>query len=214
MGRYATEETGTKFKQAPAGNHVGRCVEIIDLGTQHGEYQGEPNVKQQIIVRWELPHETIEIDGVAAPMLVSKFYTNSLSEKANLRKDLESWRNRVFTDEELKRFDLMKVLGAPCMVGIIHKEGKAKVTTIGAIPKGTECPPAHNPLKAFWMDEWDDNSFAKLPDGFKKIIRMSDEWKALNSMGDGKQGDEQVNADLAGAGKPASTDNFDDDIPF
>lgn len=181
MSRYATESSGTSFKQAPAGNHLARCVEIIDLGTQHGEYQGEPNVRQQILVRWELPLETIDTDNGPAPMLVSRFYTNSLSEKANLRKDLESWRGREFTQEELRKFDLMGILGKPCMVSLIHKEGKARVASVGAVPKGMTPPPAHNTPKAFWLDEYDDAAFLALPEGFQKIIRQSDEWKELNN---------------------------------
>lgn len=179
MSRYASDTGGSDFKQAPAGNHVARCIRLIDLGTQHGEYQGEPTVRNQVLVQWELPHETMEIDGQPKPLIVSKFYTNSLSEKANLRKDLESWRARPFTSEELMRFDLEKILGAPCMVSVIHNEkGKAKVTSVAALARGTACPPAVNELSAFWLDAWDDNKFAALPDGIKDIITRSDEYKA------------------------------------
>lgn len=206
MGRYATEETGTSFKQASAGNHVARCVQIVDLGTQHGEYQGEPNVRQQIIVRWELPFETIKTEKGEEPMLVSKFYTNSLSEKANLRKDLANWRTRDFNEAELKKFDLQSILGAPCMVSITHVKDKARVSGIGAMPKGSTCPPAHNPLKAFWMDVWDDNAFAALPEGFKRIIRESDEWRALNSQEAPPSEDQPQGSHIP--------DDIENDIPF
>ena len=32
MGRYAKEESGSSFQQAPAGTHVARCIRIIDIG--------------------------------------------------------------------------------------------------------------------------------------------------------------------------------------
>ena len=167
------------FKQCPPGTHVARCIKLIDLGTQHGEWQGKPLVRQQIVVQWEVPGETVDTQDGPAPMIVSKFYTNSLSEKANLRADLEMWRGKQFTPEELGGFDLMKILNAACLVTVIHNEdGKARVKGVMALPKGTTCPPAHNKPGAFWIDEWDDNAFAALPEGFQKIIAQSDEYKA------------------------------------
>jgi hypothetical protein len=179
MGRYAQETGGGDFKQAPQGTHFARCIKLVDIGTQHGEYQGEPTVRNQVIVQWELPNETMEIDGQSKPLIVSKFYTNSLSEKANLRKDLESWRARAFTTEELMKFDLQKILGAPAMLTIVHNEkGKAQVKGVAALPKGTTIPEAFNKPDSFWIDEFDDNKFTALPEGFRKLIVQSDEYKA------------------------------------
>jgi hypothetical protein len=184
MGRYASDTGGGDFKQAPVGNHIARCVGLIDLGTQRGEYQGEPTVRKQVLVQWELPNETTEIGGEQKPFLVSKFYTNSLSEKANLRKDLESWRSVPFSQEELRKFDLQNILGKPCMVNVIHNEkGKAKVTGVAALAKGVTCPPAVNATTAFWLDEYDDAKFMALSDGIKDIIKKSDEHKELNNPG-------------------------------
>ena len=185
----------------PAGSHVARAVRIIDIGTHHGDYQGKPTVRNQFVLQWEIPAETIEIDGEEKPMLVSKFYTNSLSEKANLRRDLESWRARPFSQEELMKFDLMNVLGKPCMLSVIHSDaGKARVSNVSALPKGTTCPPAFNAPDAFWIAEWDQTKFDAFPEGFKKLIRASDEYQARG--GDGAPA------------VPARTNDFDDDIPF
>ena len=205
MGRYAQDTGGGDFKQAPEGNHVARCVSIVDIGTHHGEYQGTPTVRNQIIVRWELPFETEVFEGAEKPLIVSKFYTNSLSEKANLRRDLESWRSREFTPEELRKFDLMSILGKPCTVSIVHNEkGKAKVVSVAAVPKGTTCPNAFNPVSSFWIDEWNDNAFAALPEGFQKLIADSDEYKAAFTPPGQRAG-----KDAAG-----KTNDDDDSIPF
>jgi hypothetical protein len=182
MARFASDTGGGDFKQAPAGNHVARCIRLTDLGTQHGEYQGEPTKRNQVLVTWELPLETVEIEGEQRPLLVSKFYTNSLGEKANLRKDLESWRARPFTAEELMKFDLEKILGAPCMVSVIHNEkGKATVATVAAMAKGTTCPPAINEVDSFWLEDFNHDKFESISDGIKKIIMESDEYKAMFS---------------------------------
>lgn len=203
MGRYASDTGGGDFKQAPEGNHVARCIGIVDIGTHHGEYQGAPTVRNQVIVRWELPFENEEFDGQQKPLIVSKFYTNSLSEKANLRKDLESWRARAFSVEELMRFDLMGILGKPCTVSVVHNEkGKAKVVSVAGVPKGTTCPPQFNPSSSFWIDEWDDNAFEALPEGFRRLIQDSDEYKAAFTP-PGQR-----------AAKQEAAQTEEDDIPF
>jgi hypothetical protein len=51
-----------------------------------------------------------------------KRYTLSLHEKANLRRELETWRGKKFTAEEGEGFDLEKLLGANCQLQVIHNE--------------------------------------------------------------------------------------------
>ncbi len=199
MGRYASEGSGsTDFEPAPAGTHIARCFRIIDIGTHHGEYDGKPNVRNQVIVGFELPNEMEEFNGERQPFIVFKFYTNSLGEKANLRKDLEAWRGRPFSTEELIRFDLATILGKPCMVTVVHKDKKARIAGVSGLPKGIECPPAFNKSSAFWIDEWNQAAFDALPEGFKKFVRASDEYKK----------------DHGDAVAPAVTDDIEDDIPF
>lgn len=210
MGRYSSDTGGGDFTPAPEGTHVARCIELIDIGTQHGEYLGEPTKRNQIIVRWELPNETIQIDGKPEPMLVSKFYTNSLGEKANLRADLTSWRGRAFTKEELDRFDLMNILGKPCLLTVVHTDkGKAKVNSVSGLAKGMTCPPQSNQSKAFFLDDWNGDvngePFMSLPKGFRELILKSDEYKELAAP-------PGVSAPPAGADK--HVDTFNDDIPF
>lgn len=195
MGRMAKDTGGGDFQQAPTGTHLAICVQIVDIGTHHSEYQGKPNTRNQIIVRWELPNELMD-DG--QPFIVSRFYTNSLSEKANLRADLETWRGKQFSEEELNGFDLMNILGKPCMVSIVDAKGKSQVGGVMAIPKGTPTPKSHNDASAFWIDEWDDDAFAALPKGFQRLIMESDEYK----------GENKTPAPNGGAA------DLEDDIPF
>lgn len=197
MGRYA-QDPGGDFKPAPPGTHVAICVRLTDLGTQHSEYNGQSQVKNQILVTWELPNEKMD-DG--QPFLCSHFYTNSLHEMATLRAHLESWRGRAFTEAEAEKFDLMNLLGKPCMVSIIHTDkGKAKISAVMALPKGTVVPQPHNKLTAFWLDEFSQDAYDEVSDGIKKIIEKSDEWKVLRN---------------GGAPSPATTSTAaEDKIPF
>lgn len=198
-----TDNGGKDFEQASAGNHVARCVGMIDLGTQQSDYQGKTTHARKIVLRFELPNELIA-DGEYAgrPFIVGKFYTASLSEKANLRKDLESWRGRPFTPEELAGFDSKNILGKPCMVNVVHTEkGKAKIASIAPIPKGMQTPPRINDLLYFSLerDEFDGKIYEGLSDFYKGEILKSPEWAELQ-------------------GKPTKSakhfDDFKDDIPF
>ena len=207
MGRHASDKA-TGFKDVAPGTYLARSFRIIDIGTHHGEYQGKPNVRNQFVLQWELPTETIEVDGVAKPMVVSRFYTNSLVPKSNLLRDLTAWRAREFTEEELKGFDLETILNKPCIVTIGHKEsGKTGVIAVGPPMKGTVCPPLFNKPEAFWIEEYTEAKYAELPDGFKKLIAESDEFKALFAPGTDGSTYRQ------GLGKPKNED-ADDDIPF
>jgi hypothetical protein len=179
MGRTSIETSGG-FKSVDPGTYVARCYRIVDIGTQHDVYQGEEKIRNQIIVMWELPGETIEIDGQLKPRSTSKFYTNSLHEKANLRRDLEAWRGQAFTEEERKGFDLENILGKPCMITVIQDErGKSKVTSVSGLPKGMECPPQVNQSESFWLDDnFSQTKFDALSDGLKRMVIKSEEYQA------------------------------------
>lgn len=137
-----TDQGGGDFEQPPIGTHVARCVKIIDIGTQESEFEGKISRRRQLIIGWELPNELMTTGEYAGkPFAVSRFYTQSLGEKANLRKDLANWRGRDFTPEELKGFDVQNIMGKTCMVSLTANEkGRARVTSVIALPKGMGCP--------------------------------------------------------------------------
>lgn len=198
-----TDTGGGDFEQPPVGTHLARCVKIIDIGTQKGEYQGKATTRRQVIVGWELPTELMnEGDGAGKPFTVSKFYSASLGEKANLRKDLENWRGRAFTEAELAGFDSANILGKPCMLSLTtNDKGKVRVTGVMAAPKGMEIPPQVNPTLYFSLDDFDAAAFEKLSDGIKKMVQVSPEYQ-------------QAIAPKAKAGEGGKFQEMDDDIPF
>jgi len=152
------KEKSTGSTPVDEGTYVARCFRIADVGTQHGEYQGRATERRQIIVSWELPTELLEEgEWAGKPKAVHSFYTLSLHKKANLRHDLENWRGRAFTAEELEGFEVGTILGASCLVTITHTEsGRAKVSGVTALPKGMEVPPAVNDEIFFDLDKgWD-----------------------------------------------------------
>ena len=199
---YLKEGSTKEFEQAPSGNHVARSIGLIDLGTQTGEWQGKPTVRRQIVVRWELPTETMQ-DG--KPFIVSKFYTASLGERATLRAHLTAWRGREFTSQELMSFHAKNILGKPCLLNVIHSDsGKARVEGVSSLPKGMEVPAQINPTVYFSLEreEFDDKVFESLPEFYKELIRKSPEYMELSG---------PVSPVKKGGG---SFDDMADDIPF
>jgi hypothetical protein len=173
----AGNSSGGDFEQVPQGTFAARCYQIIDLGHQTFEWKGEAKVAPKVRITWEL-NEMMK-DG--RPFSISKEYTASIGEKANLRKDLEAWRNRKFTAQELANFSLENVLGAPCMLGIVHVPSKdgtktyANLGSIMALPKGMECPELVNPAVKFDIGEFNQDIFNSLTSYVQKKILMSKE---------------------------------------
>jgi hypothetical protein len=178
MSLTATD-SGTDFKSVDPGTYPARCYRLVDLGHQAGSYMNIPNVKHQILIGFELPSELIEEGEYSGkPYPMAKFFTLSLHEKANLRKTLESWRNKSFTEDELKGFDLRKILGAPAMITVIKNDkGKTVISSITSVVKGMTVPKAINPIFDYDIEkDGFGEKFDSLTDGIKKIIMNSEEY--------------------------------------
>ena len=145
----AKDNSESKFTKLPlpeAGTTQAVCCAVWDLGLQKTSFAGEEKVQHKIIIAWEITEKinAPESEYNGKPYMLNKKYTLSLGEKANLRKDLASWRGIPFTEDELKNgFDLDKLYGANCYIGIKHEPDRidpkkvyANVTAILPIPKG------------------------------------------------------------------------------
>lgn len=143
-----SEKEFTKLPLPEAGTTQAVCCAVWDLGLQKTSYMGEEKIQHKIIVAWEVTQkiDSPESEYHGKPYMLNKKYTLSLGDKANLRKDLESWRGKPFTEDELKSgFDLEKLYGVNCYIGIKHEADKkdatkiyANVTAILPLPKGVE----------------------------------------------------------------------------
>lgn len=140
---------GGDFTPVPMGTHFAVCDMVVDLGKQKiSSPQFGESVKHQIYLRWQIPSERVTWkDGDVekeGPAVIGKTYTLSLGEKANLRKDLQAWRGKAFTPDELRGFDVTCLAGIPAMVTVTHtdKDGRtyANIASLGGIPKGVDKP--------------------------------------------------------------------------
>lgn len=195
--------TSKPSETVPAGTFAARCYQIIDLGHQTTSYEGEIKVVPQVRITWELS----ELMSDGRPFSISREYTATFGPKGNLRKMLEAWRGRPFTPEELGGFSLENVLGAPCMIGVVHKPSKdgtkvyANVGSVMALPKGMPVPEQVNPLVKFDIGNFNKEVFNSLPEWLRTKIMMSKEME-----------DQEIPAD-----KPAEDNEpviESDEVPF
>ena len=152
MTLIAKDTTGDKFPKLPlpeAGTTQAVCCAVWDLGLQLSSFKNEDGSdkhQRKIMIAWEITEKinAPESEYHGKPYMLRKTYTLSLGEKANLRKDLESWRGVPFTEDERKNgFDIEKIYGVNCYIGIKHEADRndpskiyANVTAILPLPKG------------------------------------------------------------------------------
>lgn len=213
---FIVEDTGGNFERCPPGMHLARCYRIVDLGTQKSEYMGEVKYLHKIMLGWEI-HGADEngkalkmMDG--RPFAIFKNYTLAWSEKANLRIDLQAWRGKAFTQEEMRKFDLQNILGAWCMLNIIERQGQngntysnvSSVTPVPSVIKQSGLPQAINKNEMFNLQKPDMAIFETFSENLKTKITSSPEWEKLQ----GKISTPEPTA------PPSTQLDPDEDIPF
>ena len=212
MSIIVSASSSSNFVPVPSGTHLARCYRIIDLGTQKSEYQGEIKYQPKIMIQFEVHGEDAEGQPIATnkgePMSISKNYTLSLHEKAGLRKDLQSWRGKEFTDQELKGFELKNLLGAWCMINVVRRagrDGKDYTNIEGIMPvpapiKKMGLPDGVTDTKIFSLREPDMELFKTFSDNMQFKIRSTPEWNQTVN--------EHKSAPVGGMA------DMEDDIPF
>ena len=208
-----TSNSDYDFEPIPSGTYFGRCVSIIDLGTQTETYQGKTSQKPKMMVVWEIPeHRFSGQDGAEGPRTLSVWYTVSLNEKANLRRDLESWRGKQF--EEGDWFEYKNLLGQACLLGVMqytNQNGKErnKITSVQKLPQAYPEAPLESTLTYFDLSEFNQSTFDGLSEKLQEKIMQSSEW-ANKSAAPLASAPQQWNKESE---NPAP-DDFADEIPF
>jgi len=203
---------GGSFTPVPPGMHLARCYRVIDMGTQTTTWQGKEKQQAKVMLQFEVHSE--DVDGKALvtdkgePLSISKNFTASLGEKAALRAELENWRSRGFTADELAGFQLKNILGAWAMLSIVKEKGNdgkeyTNITSINPVPasmKKAGLPEGRNELKIFDIDNPDMALFDTFGQRMREKIEASPEWQQRGSP-----------ASSSGGSK---FEDMTDDIPF
>jgi len=206
------EPSSGSYELCPAGNHLAVCNRLIDLGTQKVDYEGQVKMQRKIFIGWVIPAETTE-DG--RPFGIGKRYTLSMHEKSAMRKDLESWRGKKFTAEELGpqgTFNLENLIGKACFLSVVHntrdQKTYANINAVASLPKGMTAPTGdwEECFLSLEPDEFEPIVFDTVGERLRETIKTSPEFQALPYAG----GKPQRQAKPAGV-HPASEA---DDLPF
>lgn len=166
-----------KVPPVEPGVYMAVCIGFIDLGEQYSEMFKSYSNKGMYV--WELAGETIEVEGETKPRQLSKEFTISASSKSNLRKFIESWNGKSYSDDEFLDFDLFDQIGKPCQLNVVLNESKeyANVDNLMPIPRGFPAPITDTKQIRWNMDEWNEDVFKELPEWIQEKIKKSTQFQ-------------------------------------
>ena len=182
MSMIASDNGGQVIPKLEGGVYTAISSAIIDLGLQTSEkFQ---KTQRKFIMIWNIKGEEVEVNGEKLPRTMSKEYSFSLNEKSTLRKDLQSWRGKVFTDEELQGFNLLNILNKPCQLQIILEEKNGKqynnIAGIMSLPKGTTIEELQNTYHFDIEDESTYMNWSNIPSWIQERIKKADNYVESN----------------------------------
>ena len=99
--------------------------------------------------------------------------------------DMESWRGKSFTDDELRGFDISNLLDKWCMVTVQHRTANngnvyadaVAITPVPTIVAKAGLPKGENPCLIFDLQKFDQAIFDGLSQGLKDQIMQSAEMR-------------------------------------
>lgn len=180
MSLIVSGSSAASYTPIEEGTHVGICYMMVDLGMQFSEVY--KNKSKKVWIGWEITDETIDLDDGPHHRTMGKQYTASLGESSNLRQDLAAWRGRDFTPQELEAFDLRNIVGAPCLINVVHRTNGTKtyanVQSIMAMPKGMPIPMATEKHVIYDIDSDPVEMVDSLPKFLGEQIKKSEDYQA------------------------------------
>ncbi len=181
------------FEIAPVGMHVARCTRVIDLGGQEVTFSGVDRLEHKLWVMWELPkvERKWEKDGKEqiGCAVVSNRYTLSAHKKANLRRDMQSWFGKQWTDKEIDDMGGLAVrdmLDKPAYINVVHKTKDdrtfANTGSINPLPDEITCPERIGDLICLELTKegYKKDVFESLSPRMQETIRKSYEWQNVS----------------------------------
>ena len=211
MSMIASDNGGQVIPKLEGGVYTAISSAIIDLGLQTSEKFQKTQRKFMMI--WTIKGEEVEVNGEKLPRTMSKEYSFSLNEKSTLRKDLQAWRGKVFTDEELRGFNLINILNKACQLQIILEEKNGKqynnIAGIMSVPKGTVIDELRNIYNFDIEDESTYMNWSNIPTWIQERIKKAENYVDSNL--------EKFVLEYENNVKEVHTDNelnTEDDLPF
>ena len=161
----------------PAGGYLAVCVGVFDLGEQYSEKF--KNYSPKLMITFDIPSVTIEVDGKQEPRQLSREFTISGKNNSKLRAFISSWNGVQYSDEAFGEFDPLTQIGKPAMINVLLNEtGEyANIDSIMPLFPGLPVPTTSTKLQTWDMDTWDDKAFAELPGWVQEKIKKSSQYQ-------------------------------------
>jgi hypothetical protein len=166
---------GKKKQPFEEGVYVARIVQLVDLGIQHTEYEGQEKDVHQVYITYEFPTERIEVNNESRPRWISKQYTVSMHEMSALYKVVKAADPEdKFTN---KGRNVKGLIGLPVQIEVgTTASGNAKVSSVSRVMKGIQVGELENKPIYFDFDDFDAEQFIKFPDFLQDLIKSAQDF--------------------------------------
>lgn len=199
MWLIVKEQGESKIEIIPEGVYPARCYAVVDFWTQEKKFKDQDKDVHEIGIYFEIPELSYEYEDKetkekkTGSKTIWTTLSASLSSKSNMRKFLETWRGKKFTEEELKGFDLKNVLWVKAMLQVVHSEDGKWANIQAAMPlyKWVTVDKTDREQILFEIDfekaekqEWfcDEDIFEKLPEFMQTKISNSKEYRKYHGI--------------------------------
>lgn len=193
-GNGGNPNRNPNLQDVPEGLQFARLYKLVDIGT-HAGYKGETNRILKFFFEFPTYQQQFNLDSPQLkPSVISAEINFFTGDKSKLRKLCNACIGRTLSDEEMKHFDFISLLGSVVCVTVVRKQSKTngkyytnlgEFSAVGAMPIPPEFNnPAlyRNPLTAFYLGpnaiNLSKENFANLPLGDRRKIMQSAEAQA------------------------------------
>lgn len=196
---------------------------LVDIGTQLNQHF--QTYSKELVIGWEVPSERYTWEDkdtgekTERAKMITRRFTASLARSSHLKAILETWRNKPFSEDELKNFDLSTILGINGYIQVMHKPTKRggifpEVSAVMPLPPGTATLKPEREIIQFHMST-DTVIPENMPNWIKKRILASPEWLQISGGAAPPQAG-PAGSPPPGFDTPPPIDSYgqDDDIPF
>lgn len=185
---FQNDKLEKRLDPLEAGTYPARCYAIVLSGTVHNQTYDKDVT--YINFGFEIPSEVVKVGGDITPRSIWARYTfPGTHEKAALRKMLEQWRGKAFTDDEIRKgFPLSKILGQACILNLTADATPSgdiynHISSVSKLMKGmkVDVPIQDQIMFNIMADDEDLRNIDKLPPFIQNRIRESFEYKARSA---------------------------------
>ena len=175
---------GKKQEPVAIGTYMARLVQVLDLGLQPQEYQGQiKDPKQEVNLTYELVTEFMK-DDEGKPDETKPRWVGESFVLNNLKADLAKSTKRIKAIDQKNEFkgNLIDMIGMPCLVTIAHNKSQktgniyANISMVSPPMAGIPCPPLKNEPKVFDLSNPDPAIFLALPEFLQAKIKANLEY--------------------------------------